>query len=519
MKATARYRLFAITCAFSMGLVGVGCGDGTNNPVPYSSVTATQNPLVAQYTIGAAHTGASGWVEFGTDTRYGRQTSVTTPTTAIHQSFSILVAGMRENTTYHMRAHVDWDGGSWVDQDRTFKTGSMPSNLVKPTLTASRPATGLTPSPGVELLDLISPTNAHVMDCLVSDLNGNIIWYYDLGVDPQGTGYSPQPIRALPNGHFLIGVFDLDVVREIDLAGNTIREVGMDWINQKLQEKGYSFQLEELHHDAIELPNGHWIVLGNSTQNLTNVSGYPGTTAVLGDQLVDIDPNGDIAWTWSSFDHLDVDRHPYFALPDWTHSNAIVYTPNDGNLLLSVRAQSWVLKIDYADGNGTGNVLWRLGQEGDIALAGADPSQWFYAQHFPFILSADGSQMRLAIFDDGNNRVLDNDGHICGLTGPDCESRGTIYRIDESTRSATLEWQDTPGLYTFWGGSIDQLANGNMEFDLSEPFRTQDPSGSQVMEVTQTASPQVVWQMVMSGANAYRAYRLPSLYPGVTWQQ
>jgi hypothetical protein len=42
---------------------------------------------------------------------------------------------------------------------------------------------------------------------------------------------------------------------------------------------------------------------------------------------------------------------------------------------------------------------------------------------------------------------------------------------------------------------------------------------SQVQEVTQTATPQVIWDMdIPVPMAAYRAYRVPSLYPGVTWQ-
>jgi arylsulfate sulfotransferase len=37
--------------------------------------------------------------------------------------------------------------------------------------------------------------------------------------------------------------------------------------------------------------------------------------------------------------------------------------------------------------------------------------------------------------------------------------------------------------------------------------------------VTQTESPQIVWQMNIIGASAYRGYRIPSLYPGVVWQK
>jgi hypothetical protein len=258
-------------------------------------------------------------------------------------------------------------------------------------------------------------------------------------------------------------------------------------------------------------------VLANEGANFTDLPGYPGTLFVTGDALIDLDPAGNVAWVWSSLDHLDVNRHP-FGLPDWTHSNAVVYTPNDGNLLLSMRNQCWILKLDYENGNGAGDILWKLGEGGDFALTGGDPSEWFYGQHFPNILAVDGSQMTLAVFDDGNNRILDDRGDICGTPGnPQCQSRGTIYQIEESTRIATLQWHDSPGLFTFWGGSIGQMINGDVEFDLSQPF-FQDPTSSQVMEVTQSADPEVVWQMLMQGGNAYRAYRIPSLYPGVNWQ-
>jgi len=68
---------------------------------------------------------------------------------------------------------------------------------------------------------------------------------------------------------------------------------------------------------------------------------------------------------------------------------------------------------------------------------------------------------------------------------------------------------------------MNQLPNGNVEFDANSPT---GPSGlitgSIVQEVTQTSTPQVVWQMEVgpTTTNAYRAYRYPSLYNGVTWQ-
>jgi len=517
---------FAVFLLALLPLLTLGCGSGNNYSNPETSITATQNPLVAQYNVTLPRKEGIVWVEFGRNTSYGKQTSATTATTDFGQTVSILVAGMQPSTTYHMRAHVDWYAGlSWVDQDQTFTTGALPTQLsevaggigplILPTLTVTRPSPSLQPSGGVELIDLISQGNTHLLETFVTDLQGNIIWYYDVG-----PGNESFPIRPMTNGHFLLnigtGLTGTELL-EIDLAGNAIREVSLQQVNQGLQQKGYSFTIADFHHDVIVLPNGHWVAIANTVKEFTDLPGYPGTASVLGDALIDIDLNGNVVWAWSGFDYLDVNRH-LFGLPDWTHSNALVYTPNDGNLLLSMRNQSWILKIDYENGAGTGDILWRLGNEGDFALSGDDPRQWFYGQHFPSPLTINGPQMTLAVVDDGDNRVLDSNEDVCGQPGTaNCYSRATIYQIDESTKTASLDWQFLPGLYTFWGGSINQLANGNVEFDLSEPF-PQDPTSSLVTEVTQTGNPAVVWQMNIQGSNAYRAYRIPSLYPGVNWQ-
>ena len=505
-----------LVVASMLMLAALGCGSGSPTPPPAGAVAASTHPLVAQYTVSHFDSGLSAWVEFGTDTNYGRQTSVTTSSSTglAIQNVNVLVAGMLPKTTYHMRAHASWASGSWVDQDRTFTTGALPVTSTSPQFAAfsvSTPTAGLTPAPGVELLSLVPGTGTGIVQDVVTDTKGRVIWYCPL---------NGVPLKPIANGHFMANIAT-DVL-EVDLTCSTVRDVSTTQMNQALQAAGYSFPpLNQFHHDMLVLPNGHWILLAQVTKNFSDLPGYPGTTAVLGDVLMDVDPGGNVAWAWSSFDQiakgtLDINRH-LFGLPDWTHSNALVYTA-DGNLLLSMRAQSWVLKIDYADGAGSGNILWKLGNDGDFTLMGGDPSQWFYGQHYPNVLSVNGSKTTLAIFDDGNYRP-DSNGVECSssATAPLCYTRGTIFQIDESTSVATLQWQYLPGFYTFWGGSIVVLSNGDVELDASEP----NPAvvGSQVNEVSQTDSPQVVWQMNITGAYAYRGYRIPSLYPGVTWQQ
>jgi arylsulfate sulfotransferase len=491
-------------------IITSACGSAT-----YSRVSPTQNPLVAQYeVVGTAGQAApQGWVEFGPTTSYGRQTSWVGPTQGAY-ALPILVAGMKQNTTYHMRAHLVWpDGSTWVDQDHTFTTGRLPASLTPPKITVSQPNSSLSPASGVELL---STTGANGLQGIVADLKGNIIWYCP---------GAALPLKPLPNGHFIFNRGN--ALQELDLACDGIRNVSVAQVNQSLQANGYDFTIpptqpiagsSQFSHDVVVLPNGHWIVICQIAKSFSDLTGYSGTTNVVGDALVDIDTNGNVGWAWSAFDHLDVNRHPYFGLPDWTHSNALVYTP-DGNLLLSMRAQGWILKIDYSNGTGSGDILWRLGPGGDFTLAGSDPSQWFYAQHYPNLLASNGSLMTLAVYDDGNYRTY-SDGSVCGSSSsaPACYSRATIYQVDESTSLATPLWAYLPGFYSFWGGSIGILSNGDAEFDSSEPFPA-NSSASLIMEVTHTGNPQIVWEMMISGANAYRGYRIPSLYPGVTWQK
>lgn len=505
----------------------VGCGGG-----PYvipagifaTSVSSTQNPMVASYAVTTVlDCDGQVMVEFGPDTSYGR-TTAWYPTPGYYYKTNILVAGMKASTTYHMRAVAQCSGSEspMKSADSTFTTGVLPS-LAFPTLTVTRPSPSSSSpeNPGIEMVTIVNKPSP----ALFTDRDANPIWYYDVGA-----GNFPYVFKLLPNGHIILISDTLatgaTVLREIDLAGNTIRELDIPTLDQRIQRAGFDFIPGAYHHDVLSLSNGHVIILVNFTKNFDNLPGYPGTTAVLGDGLIDLDENWNPVWAWNSFDYLDVTRH-LNGLPDWTHSNAVLYSP-DGSLLLSMRHQSWVLKIDYNNGMGTGNVLWHLGYQGDYILTNDsvpsdDPSLWFSFQHFPSIISQNGSVTTLAVWDNGDYRPLDTNGDLCSVspaTGIFCHSRAAIFQLDESAMVANLLWSDPLQYFGLWGGSINQLSNGNVEFDLNAPIIAPGPDiASQVQEVTQTSNPQVVWQMNVSPAtsNAYRLYRFPSLYPGVAW--
>jgi arylsulfate sulfotransferase len=474
------------------------------------SVTATQNPLVARYTIVPPRNGNI-TIEFGPDTNYGLQTATT-------RQISVLVAGMRQFTTYHMRARIDFDDGTEAfDSDHTFTTGGLQPKRI-PNVTVTRPG-NLQPNPGIELVDAVSLTsipNTDPVDAAGFDLNGNMIWFHDL---QDGTQLdSSFPIKMLPNGDFLmvvVGAFN--GVREINLAGETISQLSTPSVNQALSQAGISTVLNSLHHDILPLSNGHLILLANTIKTFNDLPGFPGETQVNGDVLVDLDEHRNPVWVWSTFDHLDIHRQP-LSFPDWTHANAIIYSPDDGNLILSMRNQNWVIKINYKDGRGDGNILWRLGLGGDFVIPSGGPADFNYAQHYPVLIGGKSSGVfPLMMFDNGNNRIMDSSGTVCGSPAVRCYSRPVIFQLDETAKTAQILWQYKLPVFSLCCGSINVLENGNAEFDIAT-FVVTPAFSSRVQEVTQDANPQLVWQMDLHGQLAYRAFRIPSLYPGVEWK-
>ena len=487
-------------------------------------LTPTPNPQVVSYSIYLPAPGDA-TIQFGPDLTEPLATWSQPTPSPYGGMVQIFVAGMRANTQYHMHAAVKLDNGvAFQDIDHTFTAGTPPATAPVQVTTSS----GIAPQSGIELFDTLVPSEP--AEAFATDLQGNVLWTYSY----QGSKIDAvQPIKLLPNGNFLVLISfassaptsivsnppagTIDVVREVDLAGNTIRELTLAKLGQSLASQGYNFTLKGFHHDVLELPNGHLILLANLTEPFNNLVGYPGTTEVLGDLLVDVDENFNPTWVWNTFDHLDVNRHPLL-FPDWTHANALLYSADDQNLLLSLRHQNWIAKIDYRNGQGSGNILWKLGPGGDFTLlGGTDPTDWFYAQHGPTYFTPNTTTVfQLGIMDNGNDRQFPA-GVVCGSTGaPPCHySTAPVVQVDEVAMTATLLSNYTPpaSFYSFFGGNMTLLPNGHVQVDFCATV-----GGSIIQELDQSGgTTQLVWQATTPNTNQYRALRLPSLYPGVQW--
>jgi len=503
------------------------------NVVAPGQITSTNNVQVAQYTV-SPPASATVSVQFGLDTSYGL-TTWTQPTPAAGGPVSLFVAGMKASSLYHMRGVIQFaDGTTFNDADQTFTTGTPPAAQV-PNITATT-TPGMTPQSGVELLDtvIITGGGGKVAESAVTDLNGNVLWAYAPAL---GTTAGPNPIKLLPNGHFLINFSAIppaganSVMQEVDLGGNVIWQMTAAQLNSVLAAAACAecnVTVIGTHHDFAVLPDGHLIVIAATQQVVSGVT-------VTGDMLIDLGDMENVGgnnpshtpqpvWAWNEFNHLDTNRRPY-SYPDWTHSNAVLYSKDDGNLIISIRHQNWLVKVDYNNGAGAGDILWKLGYQGDFTLMNADGTQdttntdWFFAQHGPSFVSTNTTgKFSLALFDNGDDRgvAVPVVGGTCGVSGqPACFSTVPIFDIDETAKTATFAFHPTTPAYSFFGGNAEVLKNGNVEYDESNTPSPTDNGA--VYEVTQSSPSQVVWQMIITGQDPYRAMRIPSLYPGVQW--
>ena len=484
------------------------------------------NPQVARYSLYLPAPGKMN-VQFGTATSYGFNTWQAPTPSANGGGVQIYVAGMLGQTLYHMRAQVTLNNGAtYNDADHTCTTGAPPPTSPVNVVTTN----GANPKPGIEMWNTILPSGDS--QAMATDLNGNVIWTYSYSHGPNDY---IQGVQLLPDGNLLMVISYLssmttgvnpstiNEVREIDLAGNTVKSLDMDTLNQKLaagnfrDAEGNLYQFGSFHHAVLPLPNGHLVLLATYLRQFSSLSGTTGTTTVIGDALVDVDQNFNPDWVWNTFDHLDINRHS-MNWPDWTHSNGLLYSSDDHNLLLSMRHQNWVIKINFLDGAGAGNIMWRLGEGGDFKLVNAtDPTDWFYAQHgMNYFTPNTTGVFRIGMMDNGNDRIFPAGQVFCVPAAPanaQCYSTMPLLELNENNMTATMiaHYVPPPSYFSFFGGNAELLANNDMEVDFCGAIK-----GAIIQELSPHGS-QVVWQATTPGAYQFHVYRLPSLYPGVQW--
>jgi hypothetical protein len=366
---------------------------------------------------------------------------------------------------------------------------------------------------------------------IATDLNANVIWYYAQAVQlvrpvPGGTMLAIANGSGTGTGYWGPKFTRGEVVREFDLAGNIVRQTNCDRVYEQLTALGLTDPLSGFNHDAVRLDNGETMVVGY-VQSIfpAGTQGSAAPIDIIGALIVVLDDNFQVLGYWNSFDHacsasncLDIDRPgdivcekggqggcPQMLLSapanDWLHANSLEYLPSDGDLLVSLRDQDWIVKIDYHNGTGTNGILWRLGLDGDFTLGGTlgEPYPWFSGQHDAGFVN-DGEQT-LLVFDNGNTRVAGQGG----------DSRGQVWSVDQTSLAATLQLNFDLGVYSQSLGSAQLLQDGDYMFMAGNILLGHDTIEVQNTEYTPGGTAVYQFQGVSSSI-AYRGWRLPDLY-------
>ena len=584
------YKIQVVAKDFVSGQTASKTVTFTVNPLVTGStpiVEKTSNVLVALFSAPSCAAGSTMRVAFKEQTGSAPETATNWVNCHPPATMTFEIAGMYPSTAYSMNAQTNTGGKITNGPSLSFTTGALPTTTVPfPTFTVITPATDK--SYPVILHNPVTFGNGSIYANTATDLQGNIIWYYY----PNDVGHNNLLTRPLPGGDFLSienepawaatqaqGQF----LRQVDLAGNILRETNIGAIQQELLAKGSvdggpcsaisipppvgAACTGAFHHDAIQtLPNGYTAAIMDvekifppGTQGDT--SGLP--VDIIGDMIVVLNANWQVAWYWDVFDpasggngyaELPVSRTaplgetcgsnspgcpPVYLLSpgniatlahDWLHANALYYwpAPQDGNttggdILWSSRHQDFVFKIDYKDGAGTGNILWRMGPtldgaSGDFTFHNiySDPWPWFSHQHE--VGMENGGAGPMTLFDNGDVRVSAAPLGLGGKCSPhDCDSRGMALTVDESTMTVTPVVSFDLGGYSSAMGSAQLLANGNYFFENPVVFvLSLNNTVSYSMEIAPTpAAPQVGPAdvlMDLQGTQHYRGWQMPNLY-------
>jgi hypothetical protein len=448
-------------------------------------VSHMANPLVALFSAPPTR-GTSMYVQFAQAGPTLSWQSTSSRPIVRGKSTNFIVAGMLPDTTYMMRSVVN---NKTVSAPLSFTTGGLPANVHLPKITVVQP-----PAAGTDLSQGVI-FHAGIPDTLATNLNGKIIWYYDSAAN-NFNGIAPN---LEPGGTvMMLGAFtgpgeNVTTFRQIDLAGDIIRQTNVDAINTQLAAM-HKPQLLDFDHEAKLLPNGDTVLVG-ITPKTVEYQGKP--TKFNGDMVVVLDQNFHVKWTWDAFNWLSTNRvGTDGSVPtDWLHVNAVSWSPADKDLIVSMRSQDWVIKIDYDNGKGNGHVLWTLGADGSFKPVANTTQPWFSHQHDARFINND----TLLIFDDGNTR------HDATGGG---DSRGQEWILNERKGTATLVVNSDLGNYSSFLGSAEMLSNGNLAFTSGALGNPSDWAG-QSIEVLPNGTRVYVQQI---GELEYRSYFESSLY-------
>ena len=458
------------------------------------------------------------------------------------------ILGMRPDRTHIIHAIVTDENGS-TNTSEAFEvtTDPLPDDFPPIDVRISEPSRM---EPGVTMFEPIyrstdsSERDYHLL--VAVDEAGEVVWYFK----------AEQPVndaRRLQNGNLLYRTGRGGPLYEIDMLGQTVSE----WHTNRTPEdtvgaNSIQVNIDTLHHETFETPSGNILAISTELRTYDN---YPtsdtdpdaprATSEVLGDVLVQFSPQGEVLGEVRLLDLVDPYRIGYNSLGwggwrvlypeegahprrDWAHANAVVMDESERYVIVSLRQQDAVVKIDWD----TGALVWILGNHDgwgpewqDYLLQPTGDLLWPYHQHASMI-TPDGTVL---MFDNGNYRARPFD---TPMPPSESFSRAVEYRIDEEAMEVAQEWSyggpgDEPFFARFLGDADWMPRTGNVLINygglVSDAGGTQVVDGAghnwvRIVEVTHETPAEKVFELVIdderpAGWSVARVERLPSLYP------
>jgi hypothetical protein len=453
------------------------------------------------------------------------------------------VAGLYPGRVYNMHWETLNPAGTVVrtSPDVQFTSGAIPASVAVPAFTSIGTPSDVAPI--VVHHPVTIPVNGVIYRSVATDTFGNVLWY---------ASNDALPMSFEIGGNYWGGGVISLYIREVDLAGNTVRETTVGAVNQQLVAMGKQ-KITNFHHEVRRIyaptqgpPNEYILVLaGNERISTSAQGGTPqNPVLILADVIVVLDSNLNVVWTWNGFDHLDVNQRaildekcirpggggcPPFDLAfpvanDWMHSNSLQYTPYDGNIIMSMRHLDDVLKINFANGAGDGRVVWKLGN-GPTKGVGGTPLPtiqiftndtrgshdlawpWFSHQHDSEIElggATIGDARIMTVFDNGNVRLE--------RFNPNAQSRCQLFAIFEDDLAANLNRNVDVGTYSFAVGSAQMLSNGNTVCDSGFIGGFPAASTNPRTETTESDANGNVFHRLSAAQDTYRTWRMVDMY-------
>jgi hypothetical protein len=281
--------------------------------------------------------------------------------TSFDQSkFSLPVLGLRPDTTYKLTFNIR-DPLSIVlpfPDGLEFRTDPLPADFPSIAATVSNPELM---EPGVTLFNV---TQLAISLIVAVNERGEVIWFYRHSLP------GLTDIKRLSNGHLVFT--DSQGAAEIDMLGNLYRRWSSANIDRNASAFATPLYIDNLHHEIYETTRGTFLTLATEVRQFpdypTSETDSEAPTApanVVGDTVIDFDRDGRILRQWCLFDILDPFRIGYGSLTgiwnqiyswipdgtrDWSHANAVIEDPSDDSIIVSLRHQDAIIKIDRQTG-------------------------------------------------------------------------------------------------------------------------------------------------------------------------